>query len=194
MGHGRRSAGPGTRIPAMLTTDDRSGPVAGLRWPRICRGRPSPGRRPPPSLLPRSHGRSGPTDDAGAGPARSSLGFHLHPRARGGGLSSGASTSGSSARLACGCPLFDDAGRRVPLALADERTAREDRDVVSVPGWRPAGLRRARKASKMTQADLAARLKVPRELIGRWETSGAPRADRAGTPAGARCRRLWGGS
>lgn len=30
----------------------------------------------------------------------------------------------------------------------------------------------------MTQADLAAHLKVARELVGRWETNGAPRADR----------------
>lgn len=50
--------------------------------------------------------------------------------------------------------------------------------MVSVPGWRPAGLRRARKASKLTQAELAAHLNVSRELVGRWETTGAPRADR----------------
>lgn len=50
--------------------------------------------------------------------------------------------------------------------------------MVSVPGWHPAGLRRARKAAGMTQADLAGHLEVPRELIGRWETSGAPRAER----------------
>ena len=62
--------------------------------------------------------------------------------------------------------------------LAEVGPAREDLGMVSVPGWRPAGLRRARKASRLTQADLAARLKVSRELVGRWETTGAPRADR----------------
>lgn len=63
-------------------------------------------------------------------------------------------------------------------ALADGEPTREDLDVVSVPGWRPKGLRHARNASRMTQADLAAQLSVPRELVGRWETDGAPRADR----------------
>lgn len=62
--------------------------------------------------------------------------------------------------------------------LVDVELAGEDLDVVSVPGWQPAGLRRARKAAGMTQADLAGHLEVPRELIGRWETSGAPRAER----------------
>jgi len=63
-------------------------------------------------------------------------------------------------------------------ALADEEATREDLDVVSVPGWKPAGLRRARKAAQMTQADLAGHLTVPREMVGRWETTGAPRAER----------------
>lgn len=62
--------------------------------------------------------------------------------------------------------------------LAEEAAAREDQGMVSVPGWKPAGLRGARKASHLTQAELASRLKVPRELIGRWETRGAPRAER----------------
>lgn len=63
-------------------------------------------------------------------------------------------------------------------SLADGEPTREDLDVVSVPGWKPKGLQHARKSSRMTQADLAARLSVPRELVGRWEADGAPRADR----------------
>lgn len=68
--------------------------------------------------------------------------------------------------------------RLLVVGLVNVGLTREDLDVVSVPGWHPAGLRRARKAAGMTQADLAGHLGVSRELIGRWETSGAPRAAR----------------